>query len=110
MLTDIPPNVTDPPATSKKCFFHELWVGDRLLRSLATRSVLSLFRKLSGHGVPAENFSKQLQDVSTDLFGDPQVIHMGTPLRFVHSNGEVQLATLVGSALLSLSDEEPTYA
>jgi hypothetical protein len=102
--------VAEPPKAQVCGTSHELWVGDHPLHLAATRSVLSLFRELSGHGVSVDQFPLRLQDVSAELFGDPKAIGVGTPLKFVRSNGEVQLAAAVGSALVLVPTEVPTHA
>lgn len=110
MVTDANRQVADPPAATSRTTSHELWVGDQPLQLAATRSVLGLFRELSGHGVPVEQFPLRLQDVSAELFGDPKAIGVGTQLKFVRSNGEVQLAACVGSALVQVPTEVPAHA
>jgi hypothetical protein len=102
--------VAEPPKVRACGASHELWVGDQPLHLAATRSVLGLFRELSGHGVSVEQFPLRLQDVSAELFGDPKAIDVGTPLKFVRSNGEVQLAASVGSALVQVPTEVPPHA
>jgi len=102
--------VAEPPMAAVCGASHELWVGNQPLHLAATRSVLVLFRELSGHGIPVEQFPLRLQDVSAELFGDPKAIDMGTSLKFVRSNGEVQLATSVGSALVRVPTEAPEHA
>lgn len=110
MMTDVTAEVPDDPPVSVRVCSHELWVGDQPLRLPATRSALGVLRELSGHGIPAEQFPLYLRGVSKELFGDPQAIDVGTPLKFVRSNGEVQLAASVGSALVRLPAEELALA
>lgn len=110
MVSDATTLVADPPNSTLLGASHELWVDDQPLRLTATRSVFSLFTELSGHGFTAEQFPLLLQKISSELFGNPQAIGVGTSLKFVRSNGEVQLAASVGSALLPVLSEVPAHA
>jgi len=89
---------------------HQVWIEDQPRQISATRSLLSVFQDLSGHGVSAEQFPSRLAKVSAELFGDPKALGIGTLLKFVRNNGEVQMSVSVGSAVVGSPTMGPEYA
>lgn len=80
---------------------HLLQVGNKALHVPQTRDVLNMFRNLAGGGICAEEFPHHLQNLSQQLFDDPQAIDVGAPLEYRRPDGQLVLAAYVGSGVLS---------
>jgi len=83
-------------------FSHLLRVGNKDVRVSQTREVLNMFRIFAGGGVLAADFPVQLQNVSKQLFDDPEAIGIGAPLEYRTPDGVLVMSAAVGSGVLQL--------